>query len=330
MAAKAKQNWRYSSPIAVISDARADILDTIYNWLNNVGGVGDEYHNGATRVPDAGSAWTALREQDTGTTVALRLQPPTTSLRKHQRVLIYGRDDISVETPTHTGSDVKLDGRIFAAHVKFVTHGNEADYTTFDAATPYTGADWTAFCGVVLATSILTHIEILEGEEAISIWFRTNTNTMHMMLGGDIWDGYGEAPAESDGGIYGIATSGYTTVISTTFNAISPQNGTVLAGNNTGAGASKTLTYTPGGAVLALSAREPLFNMGTAPNISGNLRMRFPMSNQVANVLLGQVRGIYIVADTLSGTVLQPAAVPLAYIMGYGTVGVADCIAFEH
>lgn len=327
MAAKPNMNWRYSGLIAVASNNREDVLDAIADWLNNSGST---YYNGGARTPDAGSAWTAIKEVN-GITEAIRLQPPATSTRKNQRIIIYGKDDISAENPTHSGSDVKTNSRMFAAHVRDVTHGSEATYQGFDNASPYSGSQWTAFAGVVVSTSVITHVEIVEGIEGISVWFRTSAaNTpISAFIGGDIWDGFGGAPAETDGGRYGIITSGYSSIIYTAFHSTF----TAFCGANSAtAGSPKSLTYTPGGAVLVTNDLPgyPLAGWTASNSFSGGVYARLPILHGALSLWIGNLRNMYRIGSAQHGTVIEEASVPLAYFMGATAAASNNCIGFEH
>jgi len=298
------------SPVIPLPDSDPDtIMDTIHDWLNDTNSV---YVTGAARTPDASRGWTSIRQQITGTTVALRLQPPDTSTRKHQRVLIYGMADMSAHDPLHASNDVKANNRMFAAHVKDVPHGDESDWQGFDDAQPYDGKFWTRFCGFRPEAQTFIGLEIYEGIEAILISMHTAdaNNPCVAFIGGDLWDSYGVASiSEADGGRYGISTSGHAGTMNA--NQLSAAGtGRVLFHHSATVGFNKCITYTPGGDFIALQGK-----MATGPSSgllgptqnfprAGDTFVTRPIPCLIGNALIGVLRDIYDMSNGPGGEVI--------------------------
>jgi len=298
------------SPVIPLPDSNPDtIMDTIHDWLNDAASV---YVNGAARTPDAGSAWTSIRQQITGTTVALRLQPPDTSTRKHQRVLVYGMADMSAHDPLHASSDVKANNRMFAAHVKDVPHGDESDWQGFDDPEPYDGRFWTRFCGFRPEAQTFIGLEIYEGVEAILISMHTATvnHPCVAFIGGDLWDGYGAAGIEeADGGRYGIATTGYADMMNVN-QVTGAGTGHLLFQHAATAGRNKCHTYTPGGDFVAIQGKmstgvsSGLLGPGQNFPRAGDTFITRPIPCLVSNALIGVLRDIYDMSSGPGGEVI--------------------------
>ncbi len=327
MTVKPPVEFKKSALISLSSSDPAVIMDAIDNWFNTATAYGD----GTSRS----AGWASVKEQITSVTVCIRLDPPSTSTRKNQRCMMMGRATISSETPTMFGSDAYANGRMFAAQVYGPTNGSEADYVSFDNANPYgSGHKWTAWCGVMPASTTITGIEIYEGTEACIIWLRrgASNNPACVAHFGDMAENFGVAGnAEADGGRYGVAASGYNATLLTTFvDATTGSNG-VLYSHSTTAGRAKFVTYTPGGARVGVDA-TPSGQPGSAgggyiPPTTINLQNsnvygRIPIHMAVGNNWIGIVRGVQYAGDSINATITSGGIVQ-GYFAGAQTTGTA-------
>jgi len=320
--------WRYSGPIPVISNARKDILDTIADWLNNATSYPNLYNGSSVRAPGTFSAWEAIEEVDTGDTVALRLVPPDSGARPHQRVLIAAHASTTPATFTAIPSDIYTNNHFYAGIVRDMSGIDEGDYTQWDSATPYTGADFSGW-GRFAATQVITHVEIVESMRAISIWLRVDAlNTpMSAMMGGAMRVG---GLVETDGMIYGLWTGGGANVTTNFLISIAASQFGYNATNNN----PKMMTFAPAGGIELLSGNVLVPGSSGITNLSGRIGnnfMRYPLGHCVtmnSTPLRGVIDGVQgLMVNMQSGTVLTADGTPTGDVVGIlmgATVGTVN------
>src|SRR5512137_3150794 len=100
------QNWRKLPRQTIPAGVDVTkVLDAIHAAFTSA-----TYYNGAARIPGAGSAWTAAREQILGTTEATWLTPPVGAL--NHRVIFAGQV-VLAKAPT---MDLDATGHNFLFH----------------------------------------------------------------------------------------------------------------------------------------------------------------------------------------------------------------------
>jgi hypothetical protein len=288
--------------------------------------TGSVYHDGTARSAGVGSAWQNPTKYITGSnTEAVYCSPPLAT-ELSQSVIFSAKNTtgaVTSATPAVvTNETAYAAGVIHAAVVKYAT----GSFTQWTSLFPFGSSSYSSgYARLVKAADFVTgeKVIIYESTEAIAVVaYNPTTPANNVVVAGAIIDPEQSGSAydtETDGRIYGIATSGTATTgvtgISSTFltDALdSPQgslfNHTTL-GNGSSAGYSRFVIFTPNFTSLStISLERNLANVYTATytTLSGKL-VQAPLRcyGRAANNFIGRLRDITITRPILSNQIVK-------------------------
>ena len=325
------QNWRMLQPVyvpasgSVATGGIVGILDAIYTM-----GTATTYADGTARTPGTGSAWTWNKDNTTfatGYTTACYADPPTTTAI-NQRIIFAGTTNV-------TGAvwkqlyDQRATNQIYAGIAK-----NTGAYTSWNnATTPFTSGDFSGFAtgignsGLLNTTSFIVYM--LECQETVAIYVTSlnNINNCGVFILGAYIDplSANALNAETDGRLYGLATSGLQgRLLSTWLSTAAGVNGTLFINDATNY-YYHSVVFTPGaGTVLAANrffSVSPTFDFVSR---NGDLP-QVPLQIVTGSQYLGQLRQMFITRDSSSMVAWESAGVVRGYLLG-GIFGISDVL----
>lgn len=315
--------WR-KLPVRVIatgSISTSYFLDTIYDML-----TGSVYHDGTARSAGVNSAWQNPTKYITGSnTEAVYCSPPLAT-ELSQSVIFSAKNTtgaVTSATPAVvTNETAYAAGVIHAAVVKYAT----GSFTQWTSTFPFGSSSYSSgYARLVKAADFTTgeKVIIYESTEAIAVVaYNPSTPANNVVIAGAIIDPEQSGSAydtETDGRIYGVATSGTATTgvtgISSTFltdTLNSPQgslfNHSTIA-NGASAGYSRFVIFTPNFTSLStISMERNLANVYTATytTLSGRL-VQAPIRcyGTATSNFIGRLRDITITRPILSNQIVK-------------------------
>ena len=303
-------NWRRLAPVVLAGNTINDALAALYT-----AGTAVTYADGSARVPGTGSAWTwavdTTNALQPGATTAAYASPPTVTAVT-QRVIFAGSTAAPTAMPLYS-NDTRAANIVYASIVK-----NPGVYSNWNSATPFTTGDCLGFAraAVTQTTALFTTLHMWESQEAVAIQYSRvapNVSTSVTMAGAFIDPG-ATANGESDGRLYGIATSGNNNYLSSTFWSSTVDS--LYADNNT-ANRARCGVFVPNTATLELTTRV------TTATVSATFLSRnndIPLVPVYVSSLSGQspavLREIRLSRDILSDLTLQNGGVVKGYTLG--------------
>ena len=336
-------HWRLLPPVFLTANTAGELMDAIYTM-----GTSTVYADGSARSPGSfaapgtaslpastgtGSAWTWNFDNTTfatGSKTCCYAYPPTTTAI-NQTIIVGCTSSVTGATWLQAQSDPRQVNSVYFGCAK-----GTGVYTSWNTAgTPFTSGSFTGFA-VVGATGLsFNQVFMLESEEAVLILLtRSNGNTMMGCVGAFLDPlSANTANAETDGRLYGYATTGVSsgTAAGTTANWMSFTNATndaVPFYNSTAASAQHFAVFTPGAGTII-----PCIRFGTyTPNSNTQSRNgdipAIPFQVQAtANPYMGQLRQMYITRECASaGQALQTTAGVRGYAYSASTIASTDTL----
>lgn len=324
-------NWRMLQPVYVgatgsaVTGGVAGILDAIFTM-----GTATTYADGSARTPGSGSAWTWNKDNTTfatGATTACYASPPTTTAI-NQQIIVAGSTSVAGAVWKQL-YDTRAANVLFAGVAK-----NSGAYTSWNnGTTPFSIGDFTGFSAGVgssnLANTTTYIVYMLESQEAVVVWvtsLNTGGNCGAFVLGAYVDPLSANAlNAESDGRIYGIASSGFVgRLVQTWLSVASGTNGTLFI-NDVTTNYYHSVTFTPGAGTVVASNR--FFSPSPTPDFTsrnGDLP-QIPLQMVVGSQYLGQLRQMFITRDSSSMVAWESAGVVRGYLLG-GLLGTSDVL----
>jgi hypothetical protein len=315
--------WR-KLPVRVISTATmSDTLNIIYDML-----TGSLYHDGSTRTLGSGSAWQMPSKFVTGSNTEAVYVFPGFQTAISQSVIFSGKSAtgaISSATPTVVTNETSYASLILHAAVVKNASGS---FTQWTSQNPFgSGSYSSGYARIVRQAGFVANekLTIYESKEAISVVFynptvpATGVAVIGALLDPEQSSSYA---AESDGRVYGIATSGVETsgavqgLITTFYTDTTTTNPSIFnhnTGNNqAGQSVSRFVTFSPGSTSLNTIAMDKnLTNIygTTFTTLSGKL-VDVPIRciNTSTNYFAGRLRDISIVRSFPSNLVVKDAS----------------------
>ena len=248
--------WR-KLPVRVISTASmSDTLNIIYDML-----TGSLYHDGSTRTLGSGSAWQMPSKFVTGSNTEAVYVFPGFQTAISQSVIFSGKSStgaISSATPAVVTNETAYSSLILHAAVAKNASGS---FTQWTSQNPFgSGSYSSGYARIVRQSGFVASekLTIYESKEAISLVFYNPTSVASSVaVIGAVLDPEQSSSymAESDGRVYGIATSGVETgtvqILSTTFytDAASAQGSLFNHSTTINAGSTNSprfTTFSPG------------------------------------------------------------------------------------
>lgn len=301
-------HWRKLAPVTPgVSGSIPSALDAIYTAFTAA-----TYYNSAARTPGSGSAWTASRYQNSGTTEAVYLTPPT-STALAQRVIFAGAASGPSPSPTMNTWDAWANAKLLVGINK-----NSGAFSSWNSATPFTSGTFSGYWGCWRNAFSGIIVNVYESEESVLISLTYGTASW-LFAAGAIVDPLqtGSGLAETDGRLYGMMVSGSNGTCSQSFMTESGGGKTFLdtfaSDENAHAfvwtGQSTSQNYIRKHAAHAYSSKTNALDYPAAiaipaQNYSGSARV------------YGVYRGMYSFKDYQSNVTLQNGGVDIGYIVG--------------
>lgn len=316
--------WRYVGSKSFTSATVASALDAIYSL-----GTTGSYADATSRVQGTNSAWnfTGNIFQSSSVTEAVWCTPPGTNL---QTILMAGS---AINSPTGSAMaspDIATTNNMFVN----ITKGS-GSYNNWTLNPPITSGTTFGYWKAWTTAGGTGNVYLWESKECIAVILNTSTGQTYGFIAGAILDPESSdaADAESDGRLYGIATSG-ATVISTTFltntvsNQFLNQHGSLNGNSHYGIftpGSSTLITLRPV-QILALS------DTTTFRTTSGRF-VRQTISAckfNSPNAFTGRLRDIMYCTNGKTGQKLLDGAITIGYLLGSQTSTDQNQVMLEH
>jgi hypothetical protein len=318
-------NWKKLSPVAIGAANVNAMMDALYT-----AGTAATYADGSARTPGTGSAWTWNRDttnalQPGATTAAYAVPPTVTAL--NQEIIWAGSTAAPTAMPMYSG--VQVDTAV--ANALYCSIGkNTGVYSNWNSATPFTSGQFLGFAraSVAMATATWTTMTMWECQEAVAVqWSRVAPNVQTSInICGAFLDPGATANGESDGRLYGIATTGNNNYVATTF--WSATNDALFADNAT-ANHNRFGMFVPGAATTERYQKFTSVAPTSAFLSRGGEIPLIPMwYTSVLTQYPAVLRQIELTRDTLSNLTLQNGGVVKGYTLGanYITTDADVCV----
>ena len=312
-------------PVTPAGATIEEVLEAIQTALEAV-----TYYDGSGRTPGSGSAWTVTPELDTGETIALRCHPPSGGGVDDLAVIVAGRTTGS-PTPTMIPSNTFANDDVLIGVLRNVP--GSPTYNGWDNASPYTGADFTGYAQL-MDVGVTTPVKVYVFESQETLWICISStaanNPVHVSAMGALWTPPSESGApesESNGRLYGIATTGNNAMLATS-HTTGVNSTNRMFGNFSSSGSAKNLAFVPGGTTVILTVHQE----GIAPNTinyvgsGGGSVYGHPLAfeRQTGNAFHGVLRNATITGDYQHGRVIQVSSVDVAYVIAPFVTVVSD------
>lgn len=303
-------NWKRLAPVTLAAANVNAALDAIY-----AAGTAATYADGSPRTPGAGSAWSwsidTTNALQTGATTAAYASPPGTPTIA-QRVIWAGSTNAPTASPVFS-TDTRSAGMLYCSVAK-----NPGAYSNWNSATPFTSGEFLGFATGLLAfaTAAWTTMTMWESEEAVIVqWSRVSPNVQTSInICGAFLDPGATSSGETDGRLYGMATTGSNNYQSTTMWSGTTDN--VFYGTAT-ANAARFGVFTPGSAVALRYQRFGSFTPANTFLSRDNAIPLLPVYVTDANVTqVARLREIMLTADTTSNLTLDSSGTAIGYTLG--------------
>jgi hypothetical protein len=316
--------WR-KLPVRLISTASmSDTLNIIYDML-----TGSLYHDGSTRTLGSGSAWQMPSKFVTGSNTEAVYVFPGFQTAISQSVIFSGKSAtgaISSATPSVVTNET--------AYASLFLHGAvvksaSGSFTQWTSQNPFgSGSYSSGYARVVRPAGFVSteKLTIYESKEAISVVFYnatsnyTTAGVMGALLDPEQSSSY---MAESDGRVYGIATSGVetsttTATLSSTFLSDASNTAGSLFNHSTTAngvslGYPRFVAFSPGSTSLNPIRMDRTYWVSSAVYVTTTLSGKLVKSpircyNTSTNYFAGRLRDISIVRSFPSNLVVKDAS----------------------
>ena len=290
--------------------------------------TGSLYHDGSTRTLGSGSAWQMPSKFVTGSNTEAVYVFPGFQTAMSQSVIFSGRSStgaISSATPSVVTNETAYSSSIL--HVAVVKNAS-GSFTQWTSQNPFgSGSYSSGYARVVRQPGFVSteKLTIYESKEAISVVFYNPTvSATSVAVIGALLDPEQSSSymAESDGRVYGIATSGAETTATvqgllTSFYTDTTSSNPSIFNHNTGASGvsqavSRFVTFSPSLTSLnAIAMDKSLSNIygTTFTTLSGKL-VAVPIRciNTSTNYFAGRLRDISMIRSFPSNLVVKDAS----------------------
>lgn len=313
-------NWKLLPPQVVTVNNVNSILDNFYTMCTSV-----TYADGSTRTPGSGSAWTWGRDTtnafQTGVTTALYGTPPVDA--------IGHRVCMAASTVVGTPGSKQFQDAYTAGIIMIGTAKNAGSYGNWtNGTTPFTTGDFTGFvhAGRGTGSVTITTVYMWESQECIAIQMIHSAGNLSEAWAGAFIDplSANALNAESDGRLYGVATTG------SSITAVAARNTSGTSGgfwHAAGSGTQHCGVFVPGSATVQTAYKGTIgvSNIPFSPTLTaknGDIP-RLPISMVYLNspYFAGQLRQIYMTRNAAStGLTWSISGVPQGYIITSSSV----------
>lgn len=314
-------HWKKTGPHATGGVATAeDTLNAIYDAFQAT-----QYHDATTRTPGSGSAWTATRYQNGGTTEAVYLTPPSAAVNGF-RVILSGVDSGSPTPTMGYGSFVTGD-----LHIG-INRASGA-FNAWDAASPFTGGDFSGYVDWTDPSNTpFNFVHIIESEEAVSIYVQeTADGDIQGVLAGALFDPLSTDPLDEEQThqrIFGMAKSqkdfglnvDHNTLPWFSWGGTPSHNFARFWQPNAGWGDWRALRLSSAATATSFILRSGTYT--TMPILA-------ICTSANPNYAIGFLRGIYMAQEDVFGTTISPGGVEKGHFVRGSTTTSGDTIFFR-
>jgi len=317
-------NWK-ALPLVTLTSGTIDaVIQGIYSAFTS-----STYIDGSPRITGSASAWTIAQEVSGSTIEAVWCIAPTGSL--NQRVILAGSSRTGLTPQLASPDTVYAPATLYVSVAK-----NASTYTSWTNATPFSSGSFFGFWKTWNTSSGTPQIvRCLESQEAIAVFIQNTTaNAVYGCVAGAFVDPESTdtgIDSETDNRLYGIATSGVTTVMSisnTTANAAQMFN------HQTATGTNHTGIFTPSSGSIKTTGRNAFIatcDIEELTTRSGRL-IKMPIIQKYVSSpsnFAGRLREIWVFRDAVIGNTVTDGATVNGYLIGNNTSVAADCLLFS-
>lgn len=316
-------NWRRLAPVTLAANTINAMLDAIYT-----AGTAVTYADGSTRTPGTDCAWTWNRDTanalQPGATTATWGTPPTSfsgvtnpGTVIPQTVIWAGSTAAPTATLqyTSTTSDARTANIIYVGQCK-----NPGVYANWNSATPFTTGQFTGFATAapLPSAAVWGQMQMYESQEAVVVQFwraAANVQTSSSIAGAFLDPNSASSlVSETDGRLYGLASSGSNNYNSATFLSATSEALFYEANVSTN---SRFGFFSPGTATTNGIRRFGSFTPGTTTvSLNNDIPLMPCYAASISTFVVPRLREIFIVRDLLSAQRIQVSSVDYAYVLG--------------
>jgi hypothetical protein len=312
-------------------------MDALYT-----AGTSTTYADGSTRTPGTfaapgtaslpaslgtGSAWTwnydntTLPDGKSGKTAVYGYPPTTTAL--NQVVVIGGSSNIAGAVWKQLYADTRTASFLYMGLAK-----NAGTYTSWNnATTPFTVGDFTGF-GMIGSSLNTNYLVMWESEEAVIVQVIQTASGLSAGIAGAFVDplSVNTTNAETDGRLYGFATTGGSNLMSAAWLNLSASTNASLFTNLGSATDQHFVTFTPGAGTVVGTGRFGTY----APTYSFTSRNgdlpQIPFQVWNGTQYVGQLRQIFITRDAVNATAWNVGTTPKGYLLSSQVISANDAV----
>jgi len=330
-------HWRMLAPVTVTDQTAAGFMQALYQM-----GTATTYADGTTRTPGTfaspgtaslpaslgtGSAWTWNYDSTTfatgGKTAIYGYAPTTTAI--NQAVIIGGTSNVTGAVWKQLSTDARSASYLYMGIAK-----NSGVYTSWNnATTPFTAGDFTGFGFISTPISTYNYVIMWECEEAVAVQFVTAaTGVVNNAMAGAFVDplSANTANAETDGRLYGVATSGGAANMATTWLGTGATASAPLFVNSASAGDMHCVTFTPGAGTTVATSRFGNFTPAVSFTSRNGDLPQIPIQVWNGTQYVGQLRQIFMTRDSITGNEWQVGAAPKGYLLSASPSTACDAV----
>jgi hypothetical protein len=317
-------NWRYVGSQSFSVASLAAVMDALHTLA-----TASQYADSSSRTQGSGSAGTWSRVQVSGSTECLHVTPATSAI--NHRILIAGASYTPSPSPVMCSPDNYSANTLNVGLVK-----NAGSFVSWNATDPFTSGQNFGYWKLWPTSAGSGNVYLWESKDSIAIAISNSSGSAtYGCIAGAILDPESDdttTDAESDGAMYGIITSGGSSISSSfwgggfgaAFLAHSASNQTPHAG-----------VFSPGSAsILTMS---PTMTFPTSPTSTGLktrsgrfARIAITMRSSSPDNLLGRLREVYAFCDGQTPARLTSGGNTIGYIYSGSTTSQVDSILLEH
>jgi hypothetical protein len=302
--------WRY-----VGSEAYSATIDSVLDAVYSLG-TSTTYYDASTRTPGSASAGTYSRFQASGTTEAVYATPPTTTALA-QKWIWAG--SAGAKSPTMATPDTWATNNLLVS----INKGSGA-FASWDAASPFTSGNFFGYWKGWDTNDTSGNAHMWECEEAVMVALaRSSNGSVHWHCLGAFINPVSTqaADAESDERLYGVGTSGTSSVTIVTGH---PGGNTAWMGHGASNGHTHCGIFDSGAGTITTVKRNTSFSSNNQYSLalrSGDYiyqKNSIPMnkSSSSAQYCVGVLREMSYFNRATLGQVLSQGGTDIAYVIG--------------
>ena len=332
-------HWRMLAPVFVSNPSTSGFLDALYQ-----AGTATTYADGTARTPGTfaapgtaslpatlgtGSAWTWNFDNTTfatGQKTAIYGYAPT-STAMNQAAIICGTSSTAGAGWKQLATDTRVIGFLYMGLAK-----NSGTYTSWNnATTPFTVGDFTGlgYTSASVTGGAYAYIIMWESEECIAVQVvNTATGVVSTGMAGAYIDPLSVNPlnAELDGRLYGVAVTGSSNYMGTSWLSSTTIATSPLFFHATTSTDMHSVTFTPGAGTLVSTYRFGNISPSNQFTSRNGDIPQVPLQAWNFAQYIGQFRQIFVTRDSVTGIAWQSGLNPRGYLLGASPSASTDAV----